>query len=59
MRHLPLLIQGVGKHLKSFGCALSDGLAGMTQRVRPGRHYPRKSMRPRTRWNSFDAPART
>lgn len=59
VRHLPLLIQGVGKHLKSFCCALSDGLAGMTQRVRPGRHYPRKFMRPRTRWNSFDAPART
>lgn len=58
VRHLPLLIYGMKKHLKSFCCALSHGLAVMTQRVRPGRHYPRKSMRPRTRWNSFDAPAR-
>ncbi|MGV7960159.1 IS4 family transposase [Photorhabdus tasmaniensis] len=58
VRHLSLLIQGIKKHLKSFYCALSEGLAGMTHRVRPGRHYPRKSMRPRTRWNSFDAPAR-
>ncbi|NHB63194.1 hypothetical protein C5472_19385 [Photorhabdus sp. RW14-46] len=58
VKHLSLLMQGIKKHLKSFYCALSEGLAGMTQRVKPGRHYPRKSMRPRTRWNSFDAPAR-
>lgn len=59
VRHLPLLIHGVEKHIKSLCYSISEGIAGMTQRVRPGRHYPRKSMRPRTRWNSFDAPART
>ncbi|ECD9518118.1 transposase [Salmonella enterica subsp. diarizonae] len=59
VRHLPLLIHGVEKHLKSLRYSILRGIAGMTQRVRPGRHYPRKSMRPRTHWNSFDAPART
>ncbi|CDG97726.1 transposase [Xenorhabdus bovienii str. puntauvense] len=59
VKHLPLLIQGkLKKHLKSFYYTLYVLMARMIQRVRPERHYPRKSMKPRTRWNSFDAPIR-
>ncbi|NHB98848.1 transposase, partial [Photorhabdus stackebrandtii] len=60
VKHLPLIIQSrLKKHFKSFYYLLHKYITKMTQRVRPGRHYPRKSMKPRTRWNSFDAPARS
>lgn len=56
----------VGRHLENLllmpGRAIADWLdkamsaaARVRQRNRPGRCYPRRSFKPRTRWNSFDA----
>lgn len=47
VKHLSLLMQGlIKRHLKSFYFLLHKSVDRMTQRVRPGRHYPRKSLRP-------------
>ncbi|MDT3239585.1 transposase [Pseudomonas amygdali pv. morsprunorum] len=54
-RHLENLVLMPARILASWLDKAMVAVARIRQRKRPGRQYPRRSFKPRTRWNSFGA----
>ncbi len=54
-RHLENLVLMPGRTMADWLDKAMAAVARIRQRNRPGRHYPRRSFKPRTRWNSFGA----
>ena len=54
-RHLENLVLMAGRTVADWLDKAMAAVARIRQRSRPGRRYPRRSFKPRTRWNSFGA----
>lgn len=54
-RHIEELMISVPREAESFLSKILNNIAIIRQKIRPGRHYPRRSRKPYTKWKSSNA----
>lgn len=51
-RHIERLMISIGQETEDWLSKIVNSIAKVKQKIRPGRHYPRKSRKPRSGWRS-------
>lgn len=54
-RHIEELMISIAQETGSFLSKILNNITKIRQKIRPGRHYPRRSKKPYTKWKSSNA----
>ena len=54
-RHIEKLILSIGEKIEYLTSTILSNITNNRQKIRPGRHYPRRSRKPYSRWKSSNA----
>lgn len=54
-RHIEKIIMAIEKHKENWMCKILNSISLVHQKIRPGRHYQRRSRKPYSRWQSSNA----
>jgi hypothetical protein len=54
-RYIAKLIMPIEQRTENWLSKMLNGISYIRQKIRPGRHYPRRSRKPYTKWKSSNA----